>query len=249
MQVGYNGKTILNNINQNKEAQSNSIKKISSGKEEEHIDPAMAMLASAMMSDILTDTQGVKNANIASAMMQIANATLSQVGDMGTKLQELSVASNNAALSPSDKNALNTEFKAILKSINSSISSTTFNGQEFFGKDMTFSLGSSEITINLQDISTSKLDINSQDSIKDFMKQLTSAMSQVGSTQNAINVSVDNLTNQMVQKSASKSQMNDIDIADELNKYNSSNIKLEASLLVQSHQNEISTQRISTLLD
>ena len=78
MQVGFNGKAILNNINQNKEAQSNSIKKISSGKEEEHIDPAMAMLASAMMSDILTDTQGVKNANIASAMMQIADGTLSK---------------------------------------------------------------------------------------------------------------------------------------------------------------------------
>ena len=117
------------------------------------------MIASAMMSDILTDTQGVKNANSASAMMQIADGALSQVSEMGSKLQELSVASNNAGLSSSDRSALTAEFNATVKSINSSISSASFNGQELFGKDMTFLLGSSEISINLESINSSALDL------------------------------------------------------------------------------------------
>ena len=248
MQIGFNNQTMLNNINQNKEAQANSIKKLSSGEEEKAIDPGIAMIASAMMSDILTDTQGVKNANSASAMMQIADGALSQVSEMGSKLQELSVASNNAGLSSSDRSALTAEFNATVKSINSSISSASFNGQELFGKDMTFSLGSSEISINLESINSSSLDITSQDSIKDFMKQVNSAMSNVGSTQNAIQSSADNLTNQMVQKSAAKSQMSDADIGEVMMKFQQNNIKLEASMLAQAHQNDISAQRVAELL-
>jgi flagellin len=238
----------LHNINQNKEAQANSIKKLSSGEEEKAIDPGIAMIASAMMSDILTDTQGVKNANSASAMMQIADGALSQVSEMGSKLQELSVASNNAGLSSSDRSALTAEFNATVKSINSSISSASFNGQELFGKDMTFSLGSSEISINLESINSSSLDITSQDSIKDFMKQVNSAISNVGSTQNAIQSSADNLTNQMVQKSAAKSQMSDADIGEVMMQFQQNNIKLEASMLAQAHQNDMSAQRVAELL-
>ncbi len=249
MQVGFSNQTMLNNINQKKEAQENSIKKLSSGEEDKTVDPAIAMIASAMMSDILTDTQGVKNANSASAMMQIADGTLSQVSEMGSKLQELSVASNNAALSSSDRSALTAEFNATVKSMDSAISSASFNGQELFGKDMTFSLGSSEISINLESINSSELDISSQDSIDDFMKQVHSAMSNVGSTQNAIQSSADNLTNQMVQKSAAKSQMSDADMAEAIMQYEQNNTKLEASLLVQVHQNDISAQRVADLLE
>ena len=248
MQVGFNNQTMLNNINQNKEAQTNSIKKLSSGEEEKSIDPGIAMIASAMMSDILTDTQGVKNANIASAMMQIADGSLSQVSEMGSKLQELSVASNNAGLSSSDKSALTAEFNATVKSMDSAISSASFNGQELFGKDMTFSLGSSEISINLESINSSELDITSQDSIKDFMKQVNSAMSNIGSTQNAIQSSADNLTNQMVQKSDAKSQMSDADIGEVMMQFQQNNIKLDASILAQVHQNNMSAQRVAELL-
>ena len=249
MQIGSNNSTMLNNINHIKDAQTNSIKKLSTGEEDKSVDPAIAMIAQAMMSDILTDSEGLKNANIASAMMQIADGALSQASEMGSKLQELSVASNNAALSTSDQNALKAEFSKTVESINSTISGSTFNGKQLFGENMTFSLGHSEISISLEDINLSKLDINSQDSIKDFTKQLNSAMSSVGSTQNSLQSSAENIMNSMTQKSAAKSQMSDVDMAELMSKYKDNDIKLEAALLAQSHQKDLSAQRIATLLE
>lgn len=249
MKIGLNNPTMLNNINQKKDAQADSIKKLSSGEEDKAIDPGIAMIASAMMSEILTDTQGLKNANSASAMMQIADGALSQVSEMSSKLQELSVASNNAGLSSSDQNALKAEFSKTVESMNSTINNTSFNGKPLFGKDMTFSLGSSEISISLQDINSSKLDINSQDSIDDFVKQINSAMSDVGSTQNAIRSSADNLMESMIQKSSARSQISDADMAEVMMKHKSNETKLEASLLSQSHQQTLSAQRVATLLE
>jgi len=249
MQVGLNTQAGITNINKNKEAQTNSINKLASAKKEESVDPAIAMIAEAMMSGVIIDAQGVQNANIASGMMQIADGTLSQVGDMNSKLQELSVASNNAALSSSDKSILKTEFNSTIDSINSALSDTTFNGKQLFGQDMSFSIGGSDINISLQDINSSNLDINSQDSIDDFTKQINSAKSNIGSTQNAIQSSADNLTNQMIQKSDAKSQMSDVDIAKEISKYKDGSNKLNASELTQAHQNNISAQKVATLLE
>ncbi|MEO1953440.1 MAG: hypothetical protein ABGW74_01905 [Campylobacterales bacterium] len=231
MQVGLNNSTMLNNINQNKEAQNSSANKLSKTKEEETVDPAIAMIANAMMSDIVTDSEGVKNANTASAMMQIADGALSQVSDQSVKLQELSVASNNGALNASDRSALQAEFDATVKSMDMTISSATFNGKELFGQDMSFSLGSSDISINLQDINTSTLDINSQDSIKEFTKQINSVRSDVGSTQKSIQDSAENLLNSMTQKSASANQI------------------LDSSDLAQAHKNNLSSQKVATLLE
>jgi len=249
MQVGFNNQTMINNINQKKDAQTDSIKKLSSAEEDKSVDPAIAIIAQAMMSDILSDTQGVKNANSASAMMQIADGALSQASDMSSKLQELSVASNNAALSSSEQHALKAEFTKTVESINSTISNASFNGKGLFGQDMTFSLGSSEISISLQDINSSKLDINSQDSIKDFTKQLNNVMSNVGSTQNAIRSSADNLMNSITQKSAARSQMSDVDMAEEISKYKDNDVKLEASISAQVNYNNLSAQRVATLLE
>ncbi len=231
MQVGLNNSTMLNNINQNKEAQNSSANKLSKTKKEETVDPAIAMIANAMMSDILTDSEGVKNANTASAMMQIADGALSQVSDQSVKLQELSVASNNGALNASDRSALQAEFDATVKSMDMTISSATFNDKELFGQDMSFSLGSSDISINLQDINTSTLDINSQDSIKEFTKQINSARNDVGSTQKSIQDSAENLLNSMTQKSASANQI------------------LDSSDLAQAHKNNLSSQKVVTLLE
>ncbi|MEA1955326.1 MAG: flagellin [Campylobacterota bacterium] len=249
MEIGTINSNILHTINQKKDEQSNSINKLSNSEEDKAVDPAIAMIASAMMSDILTDTQGLKNTHSAISMMQIADGSLSQVSEMGSKLQELNVASNNAALNSSNQNALKAEFNATVKSIDSTISSTTFNGKQLFGEDMTFSLGSSEISISLQDINSKTLDINSQDGIKDFMKQINSAISNIGSTQNALESSADNLLNSITQKSAAKSQMSDVDMAEVMRKYQENETKLEVSLIAQSHQKDISAQRVATLLE
>ncbi len=249
MKVGFSNSNTLYNIQQKKADEANSLNKLSSTEKSGVENPALAMIANAMMSGMIEDVEGIKNANIASGMMEIAGGALSQVSDMSSKLQELSVASNNATLSSSDKKTLKTEFDATLKSIDSAISSATFNGKKLFGEEMTFSLGKSDISISLSDFNTKDISINSQESIKDFASLVNSVAGDIGSTQNSLESASDNLSKSMIQKSASRSQMSDVDIADALRGFEENEMKLNASLMAQAHRNDISAQRVAALLD
>jgi flagellin len=234
---------------QKKNEQAKSLDKLSSGEEKKIEDPAMAMLARAMMTDILGDVQGLKNANSASAMMQIADGALSQASKMSAHLQELSVASNSAALSSSEQSALKAEFSATVESINMSFSSATFNGKQLFGESMSFSFNATEISVSLSEMNTRGLSIDSQESIEDFVKQIQENASNVGSAQNSIKSVIENLTEAMTQKSAARSQMSDADMAETMTKYQNNEIQLEASLMVHAYKKDISAQRVAALLN
>ncbi|NOQ30785.1 MAG: hypothetical protein GQ570_06650 [Helicobacteraceae bacterium] len=248
MEIGSSNSNTLININQKKNEQEDLLKELSSGKKDPIDDPAIAMIASAMMSDIMTDTQGLQNANTAISMMQIADGAITQVSEMSTKLQELSVASGNAGLSSSEQDALSAEFSATVETINSTISNASFNGKALFGENIVFSLGSSEVSIALEDMNSEGLSIDSRDSIDDFVKQIQSAMSNIGSTSNSLQSSANNIMESITQKSAAKSQMSDTDMAEIMAKYQQNDIMLEAGMIAQAHQNNISFDRVTALL-
>jgi flagellin len=249
MQVGFNNSNFLNDINQKKNEQTKAINNLSSGEKDKVEDPAMAMIARMMMSDIMGDSQGLQNAHSASAMMKIADSALTQASEMATHLQELSVASNNAALGSQQQNALQSEFNATVESINMTFSSATFNGKSMFGESMSFSFNSSEMSISLSDMNTDGLSLNSMDSIEQFTKNIQDSLSNVGSTQNSINSEIENLLESITQKSFARSQMADADIAEEVTKFQSNQLQIDASLIAQSHQKEISAQRVNALLN
>jgi flagellin len=201
-----------------------------------------------MMSDILTDGQGIMNANDAISMMQIADGTLKNVGAMTNRLTELSVASNNAALSSEQKNALSSEFNATVRAIDDSVSGAKYNGKEILGNELSFSLGSSEVTARLGEVNTSSLDISSQESIEKFANSLEDIRSEVGATTNGLKSSVNTLMTSMTQKSAARSGMQDTDIAKAVDSFTSQDIKLQAAMMAQVHQNNFSAQRALSLL-
>lgn len=248
MQIGFNT-NVLNNIAQKKDEQTKALNEMSTGEKDKISDAALSMIAGALMSDISTDMQGVKNINMAGSMMQIADGALTQASKMGSHLQELSVASNNAALNSDQQSALRAEFSSTMQSIEASFSSATFNGKSVFGGEMSFSFGRSEASVTLSNISTDDVSIDSQDSIDKFVKQIQQNSSEVGSFQNNLRSTLDNMMSGITQKSAAKSGMSDTDIADAAMKYQQNDVMLEASMIAFAHQKELSAQRVSALLD
>lgn len=237
------------NMNQNKKAMNEELDKMSSGIKPFATDPAMSLIADAMMSDILTDGQGIMNANDAISMMQIADGTLKNVGEMTNRLTELSVASNNAALSSEQTNALSSEFNATVRAIDDSVSGAKYNGKEILGNSLSFSLGTSgEVTANIGEINTSALSIDSQESIEKFAQSLQDIRSEVGATTNGLKSSVASLMTSMTQKSAARSGMQDTDVAQSVTNFANQDIKLEAAMMAQVHQNNFSAQRALSLL-
>lgn len=236
------------NINQQKKGIENDLSNISSAQKSNVEDPAMMMIAHAMMSDILTDGQGVMNANDAISMMQIVDSTLTNVAQMSTHLNELSVASNSAALNSSQKNMLSAEFNATVTAMNDAMSQTTFNSKPLFGEALSFSLGDGEISARVGEINTQSLSMDSQESIENFMRSLENVRNEVGATSNALESSINVMLTEMTQKSAARSQMNDVDIAKAVSSFESNGMKLNMATIAQSHQNDILATRMQTLL-
>jgi flagellin len=113
---------------------------------------------------------------------------------------------------------------------------------------MEFSLGNSTISTNISDINVDKLNLNSPDSISNFMKILNSMRSDVGSTVNALKSSTDSILTQIGSLSSAKSQMSDADMAKESANFAQQHMMLNASLMVQAHANSVNAARVSQLL-
>jgi flagellin len=249
MQVNTFNSSATIGLNQHKKEIDSDFSKISSGKNSDAKESSIVMIAHAMMSGALVDSQGIMNANDSIGMMQIADGVLSNVSQMSTKLQDLSVASNNAALNTTQRDALNLEFNSILDAIDSSIESASFNGKSIFGSNLSFSLGDSEISVSLDGINSSNISIDSQESIEDFTTSISQAMSEISSAVNSADKSINSMMNSATQKMAASSQLSDTDMAKQIGSFEQNNIKLDISLIMQSHQKNISSQRMQALLN
>lgn len=249
MQVNTFNSSATISLNQHKKEIDGDLNKISSGKSSDIKDSSIVMIAHAMMSGALVDSQGIMNANDSIGMMQIADGVLSNVSQMSTKLQDLSVASNNAALNTTQRDALNLEFNSTLDAIGSSIESASFNGKSIFGSNLSFSLGDSEITVSLDGINSSNISIDSQESIENFTTSISQGMSEISSAVNLADKSINSMMNSATQKMAASSQLSDTDMAKQIGSFEQNNIKLDISLIMQSHQKNISSQRVQALIN
>jgi flagellin len=226
-----NTDSILNNL------QTNIIKLSTAQKIDNGADK---MLYDNLESDISSSSQEIMNFNDAIGYMQVADGVLSNISEDVDKLNTLSVANNNAALNSDQKAAIESQMQDIQKNISKTLSNTTFNGRNIFGGE--FNVG--DFSINLSIKQPSNLD---QDSILDFQKQIDSLRGNIGSFMNSANANIDNLTTKIVNESASKSNY-EVDIAKTINEINTDNLKLQASTIAQSHNNDILANQIQQLL-
>ena len=248
MQVNNTQSTSLNYINTHKKESEKELNKISSGRQISNMDPAMMQIAQALMSDATVMAQGIQNANENVAMLQIADGTLQNVSKMATDLEALNVRANSAALNSDQKAMLQSEFNAQVKAINDAMSQASYNGQSLFGKNFTTSLGSSEISVSIPELDTSKLELGNSDALKEFRDALNSAFSSIGSGMNAYESSINSLLTNRTNTLAAYSQMADTDIAQSVSNFQQENLLTQTSMFAQAQQNNIDQQRVMGLL-
>jgi len=235
-------------INNHKNEADTSLNKIASAKVEPLSDASLALIAHAIGSDIGALSQGLQNANDAVAMMQIADGALSALSQGADDLKVLSVKSNNAALSSENRDILQAEASKITDVMNQSIEGATFNGSPLFGRNLEFSLGTSSLSVSLDALSADGISIDDEAGIEALMQDIASVQSSVGSASKGIESAIHNNLSQMKELSAAKSQMSDSDIAKESNNFSKESIQLHATLLAQSHRNDIDAQKVQMLL-
>ena len=186
---------------------------------------------------INTSLQEINNFNEAIGFMQIADSALSSMKNDINEIKSLNVRANNATLNNDNLSAINSQIEKLSQNINNTLSQTTYNEQSVFGN---FNFNGVEVNTSMPRFSL--------DNIEDFEKSLNSAMSAIGAFNNMAVSKIDNLNEFAVNTSNSKSQ-NEVDIAKSVTNLKNENIKLNASLLAQAHNINISQQSLMNLLN
>ncbi|EMG4586603.1 flagellin C [Campylobacter coli] len=211
------------------------------------IDSANLAIADSLRSQSSTIDQGIANAYDAIGVLQIADASLTNISQSADRLNELSVKMNNAALSDSQKSMLRTEATRIQESINDSFNNATYNGKNVF-QTMNFVVGSGTETTNLNPLTTSGLSIDNQDSITNFMDQLGALRSEIGSSINAITSNINASVQNSINTKAAENNLLNNNMAKNVNDFNSNYLKENAAAFVAAQSNMQLQSKIASLL-
>ncbi len=211
------------------------------------IDSANLAIADSLRSQSSTIDQGIANAYDAIGVLQIADASLTNISQSADRLNELSVKMNNAALSDSQKSMLRTEATRIQESINDSFNNATYNGKNVF-QTMNFVVGSGTETTNLNPLTTSGFSIDNQDSITNFMDQLGALRSEIGSSINAITSNINASVQNSINTKAAENNLLNNDMAKNVNDFNSNYLKENAAAFVAAQSNMQLQSKIASLL-
>ncbi|HEB7634945.1 TPA: flagellin C [Campylobacter coli] len=211
------------------------------------VDSANLAIADSLRSQSSTIDQGIANAYDAIGVLQIADASLTNISQSADRLNELSVKMNNAALSDSQKSMLRTEATRIQESISDSFNNATYNGKNVF-QTMNFVVGSGTETTNLNPLTTSGLSIDNQDSITNFMDQLGALRSEIGSSINAITSNINASVQNSINTKAAENNLLNNDMAKNVNDFNSNYLKENAAAFVAAQSNMQLQSKIASLL-
>lgn len=236
-----------NYFNQAQKASDKALGNIAAIRAISGVDSADLAIADSLRSQSSTIDQGVANAYDAIGVLQIADASLSQVTQSADRLSELAVQRNSAVLNESQKAMLDTQATAIIGSINDSFNNAQYNGKNVF-QTLDFVVGSGVETTNLNPVSTAELSIENQDSIQSFSEQVGSLRADIGAGINAITSNINaSVQNSISAKAAEGNLLND-DAAQNVSELNLNFLKQNASAFSMAHQNDILQSKVASLL-
>ena len=238
----------LINLNKAKEDEEKALKKIASPRPIEATDGASLAIANALLAQANPMSQGIRNANDAIGMMQIADGTLSTLSDSAIRMNELSAAMGNPALNNSQRAMIESEAAALTQSMNDAMSQATFNGKNVFGGQMDFMTGNGLESINLQSPNTANLSVNNQQSILSFIEDLGMRRADIGAAMNGIQSGIDSNMQTIVNLEEAEGNLVDDDLAENYNELNNAKLRANAALYASSFNTQYLQNRLDALL-
>lgn len=211
-------------------------------------DSANMVIANALLSDANAISQGVSNANDAIGVLQIADGALQNLTDSADRLNELSIRSTSLAMDDNSRAAIKSEAQAIKTSMQDTLNSTSFNGNNIFGSTLNFQTGSSETTISLNAPNISSIDIDSQESITAFRDGINAIRGDIGSTQQGLLSDINASITAANSARSSESQLQNNDVVKNLSDLNKADLLLNSTTLTAAHNMTLLAQQVSTLL-
>ncbi|MCH5323012.1 MAG: flagellin [Helicobacter sp.] len=238
----------LISLNKAKDEESKVLKRIAAQRPIEATDGSSLAIADALLSQFNSMAQGVRNANDALGILQIADGALSNITDSAIRINELSVQLGNPTLNQDQRNMIQSQVNALTQSMNDAVGQASFNGKSVFSGQMDFLTGSGITSINLQAPNTSGIDVNNQDSILSFMTNVNLLRADIGAAMNGIQAGVNSNMNTLVNLKAAESGLMYDDLAQNYNDLNRATLLANASLYASSFNTNYLQSRLDALL-
>ncbi len=239
-------------------------------------DAAGLAISDGMTSQIRGMTVAIRNANDGISMAQTAESAMGSITETMQRMRDLAVqASNFGAVSSSDREKLQTEFKQLGDEIGRIIKNTEFNGKKVLNgslQNVNFQVGAgtsanNQISINVSDLatasgiqslfSTGAVSIGSGaasadtrdaiDAIDNAIKKIDNFRSTLGAIQNRFTTTIGNLQSSIENQSAARSRIMDADFASETSNLSRTQILQQAGTAMLAQANQ-SSQTVLSLL-
>ena len=237
-------------------------------------DAAGMAISSKLKSQIRGLDQAERNANDGISLIQTAEGSLEQMGDILGRARELAVQSSSDTLTSSDRSFIDSEFRSLVNEMDRIVSTTEFNGRKLLNGSasagVSFQVGANNtandrITVSITNVGTKKIGTSTTNSlfsqslstaskaqaslsvIDDAISDLSTVRAKLGSAQNRLDVSIENLGSTKENLSAANARIRDVDVAKETANMTKGQILVQAGISVLAQANQSPQAALSLL--
>lgn len=234
-------------------------------------DAAGLAISEKLKSEIRSSRQANRNANDGISLVQVAEGGLSETANILIRMRELSMQAATDTLVDSDRSKSSLEYENLKSELDRISKSTEFNGKKLLngtGNELSFQVGvgadstddhitynSSKFNSGADSLGVSTATITSKFGAQQSLGQVDGALSKIGSQrallgsiQNRLNTSSNNLGIYTENMSAANNRIRDLDYAEETSKLARHQIVGQASTAMLAQANS-SPQTALKLLD
>ncbi len=236
-------------------------------------DAAGLAISEKLRAQIRGMAQAERNAMDGISLVQTAEGSLHEVGNILIRMRELSVQAATGTLGDEERGYLNDEFGELIEEIDRISSVTEFNGLPLLDGsssagisfqvglndetedritvsiDTTYAsaIGTSSATLNTQSISTITGSRAAMDVIDAAIQDISGVRGHLGAAQNRLATTVKNLATQRENLSAANSRIRDVDVAAETVSMTRSQILMQAGVSVLAQANQMPAMALSLI--
>jgi flagellin len=240
-------------------AQSSSAGKIASGSRitKASDDAAGLAIGTQLNCDVTVLSQAGTSASRATSLLQAADGSLANIGDMAQRMRSLAVQSASANVTDTERAYIATEFQGLAANIDTTAKNTRAQNTSLLDgsfQDITFTVGissSDTITVSLGNATAGALgiggaDVSTKEGAEAAMKALDGAISQI--TQQRANVGAltsrfdfrsEQIATTVQNTQIAKSNMMDVDVTAEKSHLAIAQVRTQAAIAVLSQANQL----------
>ncbi|MCM2322965.1 MAG: flagellin FliC [Oligoflexia bacterium] len=249
-------------LGQNREAQDRNLEKLSSGSRINRAgdDAAGLAISEKLKSQIRSMKQATRNANDGISLIQVAEGAMNEVGNILTRLRELSIQAASDTIGDNERGFVDKEVQSLKAEIDRIASTTEYNGTKLlngtapaldiqigiFNNPMEdrFSFDSKGLVTSLESLNISDVGTSSRESAQNNLSKLDYAINhlnsnraELGALQNRLYSSINNMTIYRENLEGANSRIRDTDMAEETAAMTRSSILTQATVSVLGQAN------------